>query len=58
MKTTDTVNVKLPVLARILLGELAERRGQQDEDVLVELIRREAVRALRREQREALLCGR
>lgn len=45
------VTLKLPLLSRLLLGELAERRGITDEVLLTDLIRREAVAELDRSER-------
>lgn len=39
----DSVKVRVPVLARLLLAELAERRGLAEGTLLADLIRREAV---------------
>jgi hypothetical protein len=38
----ETANVKVPILAKLILAELAERRGQPVELLLADLIRREA----------------
>jgi hypothetical protein len=45
MRTT-TVRVELPVLARLILSEIAERRGRPDGEVLVDLIHSAAIAEL------------
>ena len=44
--TVDLVKVPIPVLARLILAELAERRGQDASALLTDLIRREAAAEL------------
>ncbi len=42
----ETIKVELPILAKLMLSELAERRGKTDQQVLVELIWQAAIREL------------
>ena len=42
----EMVRVRVPVLARLILSDLAERRGEPEETILARLIHREAVTEL------------
>jgi hypothetical protein len=44
-----TVKLEMPVLARLMLSEIADRRGRPDSDVLVEIIHAAAVNELGRD---------
>jgi formylmethanofuran dehydrogenase subunit C len=45
----ETVRVRVPVLARLILSDLAARRGEAEEVILAQLIQREAVAELGRQ---------
>lgn len=49
----ETVRIRVPILARLLLTELAEKRGEAAEVVLAQLIYREAVAELGRQLEDA-----
>ncbi len=48
-----TARINVPIVTRLLLSEIAERRGKSDQEFLTELIRREAIAEMRRTKRES-----
>lgn len=47
----ETVKIPLPLTARLLLADLAERQGENEIELLARLVRREALRETARSER-------
>ena len=46
MVARESARVTLPILTRLILSEIAVRRGRRDEELLIELINKEALAEL------------
>ena len=47
----ETVKICLPLTARLLLADMAERRGENESELLARLVRREALREAAKAER-------